>query len=161
MMAEADLAVIESVEPDDPRDRCPKCGGGSVARAKVKPGTFKGYGPLIAVCKSCKALWEAIDHDLIWDPDDPLCAFSDPCDNCAFRPGSKEQRDKEEWAAIKRNVETSGGFYCHKGVPIEAGAKHGFAYPHAADGKPEFKKLRYCRGWLNAWGAKMDKEPAA
>jgi hypothetical protein len=151
------MNIIERAVPRDARDRCPKCGGADVARAMVKPGKFGGYGPEIAACVACRALWEPLHHDLIWDPDDSLCAFKDPCDNCAFRPGSSEQRDKKEWASIKQNIEQSGGFYCHKGVPIEPGAKYGFAYPHDAEGKPERLKLRLCRGWLNAWGAKMDK----
>lgn len=149
--------MIECVEPSDPRDRCPKCSHAGVARAKVKKGRFGGYGPVIAVCQACKTLWEPVHHDLIKDPDDPLCSFSEPCDNCAFRPGSKEQRDPEEWATIKANIEASGGFFCHKGVPIEPNAKHGFAYPVGPDGKEVRGKMRYCRGWLNAWGARMDK----
>lgn len=151
------MNVLDSIQPTDARDLCPKCGGAKVTRAMLKPGTFNGYGPLIAVCVSCKALWEPVHHDLIWDPDDPLCAFKDPCNNCAFRPGSPEQRNRKEWASIKANIESSGGFYCHKGVPIEPGAKHGFAYPVGPDGKEVRNKMRLCRGYLNAWGSRIDK----
>lgn len=154
------MNIIEKVLAPDPRDRCPRCGHDKVARAEVKKGTFGGYGPVIAVCQACKCLWEPVHHDLIWDPDDPLCSFSQPCDNCAFRPGSTEQRDKATWEKVKENIRQSGGFYCHKGVPIEPGAEHGFAYPHDATGKPEFQKLRTCRGWLNAWSAHLQKAGA-
>lgn len=148
--------MFKRILPAEPRDRCPKCSAGDVTRAELHKGAFHGYGPVIAVCSRCRSLWEPVHHDLLWDPDDPLCAFSEPCDNCAFRPGSDELKDRKRWAEIKSSLQGTAGFYCHKGVPIEAGAEHGFAYPYT-DGKPVVQKMRLCRGWLNAWGANMEK----
>jgi prophage regulatory protein len=42
-------------------------------------------------CLSCSAIWEALPSLYV---EDPVCA--EPCDNCAFRPGSPEQRDTAE-----------------------------------------------------------------
>lgn len=131
-------------------------------RFQVNPIRFHGYGPDLACCRKCRALWEPIHHDLLWDPDDPLCSFSSPCSNCAFRKGSPEQTDAERWSQIKESLEYATGFYCHKGVPIEAGAEHGFAYPERlatmeCEGVKKTvrvgdkSKLRLCRGWLNAF----------
>jgi hypothetical protein len=147
----------------DRRDRCPKCGSADVVRGdatEFMEATGHSYGPEIAVCGACKALWEPIHHDLIFDHDDPVSSFTEPCSNCAFRPGSNEQRDRETWSKIKDNVAEGAGFYCHKGVPIEAGAEHGFAYPTKKKGGAtvyDTSKLRVCRGWLNAWSAFLDK----
>ena len=139
--------------------RCPKCASTKVA---VDPAlTAGGYGPGLAVCANCKALWEPFKDDDIWDDDDHLCSFKEPCDNCAFRKGSPEQADRVEWAGIMESVKEHGGFFCHKGVPIETGAEHGFAYPSrevmvtvdGVTGKtsvPDRSKLRSCRGYLNA-----------
>ena len=144
---------------------CPTCQRADVISATVPPelaAIAKGYGPTLALCKACRIMWEPIDEALLWDPDDPLCSFSEPCDNCAFRPGSPEQADKEKWRAmldqLKAGMTRGGAFYCHKGVPIEAESEHGVAYPPDESGKPITKELRVCRGFLNAWGAWMDKE---
>lgn len=139
--------------------RCPQCASTKVAfQADL---VFKGYGPGLACCANCKAIWEPFDDAAIWDDSDHLCAFREPCNNCAFRKGSPERADPVEWAGIMDNVREIDGFFCHKGVPISAGAKHGFAYPHkmasvtlegvtSSVEVPDRKKLRYCRGWLNA-----------
>lgn len=138
---------------------CPKCGSRKVAHDPKL--TFKGHGPGIATCINCKAIWEPFDPAQIWDPSDPHCSFKEPCNNCAFRPGSPEQADTEKWKHLLDQLKCGGSFYCHKGVPIEPDAEHGFAYPSKTislnvDGKPieknvgDVKKLRLCRGYLNA-----------
>lgn len=129
---------------------CPKCGCRKVAFHPFM--TFEGYGPGLACClnTACKAIWEPFDPELIWDPDDPFCSFREPCNNCAFRPGSNEQQDREKWLELIGNLKKGGQFYCHKGVPIEADAEHGFAYPTLKDGTPDRRRLRLCRGYLNA-----------
>ena len=104
----------------------------------------KGFGPDMASCPNCKTLWEPFDPDEIWDRDDPVCSFRQPCNNCAFRPGSDEQADREKWITLIDSLRQGAGFYCHKGVPIEPGAEYGFAYPK------ERKNLRLCRGYLSA-----------
>lgn len=127
--------------------KCPKCGSGKVAYDPEL--RHAGYGPGIAVCQNCKVLWEPFAPEQIWDTSDPLCSFKDPCNNCAFRPGSSEQKDRAEWKRMIASLKKGGGFYCHKGVPITSEAEHGFAYPR--EGK-DASKLRPCRGYLNALG---------
>ena len=123
-------------------EQCPKCG---CRKVRLVPGlTFKGFGPGLALCSNCAAIWEPFDPSDIWDRDDPVCSFREPCNNCAFRPGSNEHEDRERWLEIVRGLKGGAQFYCHKGVPIEAGAEHGFSYPK------ERTKLRLCRGYLKA-----------
>lgn len=143
-------------------EKCPACGSRAVAfDANL---TTAGYGPGLAVCRRCKAIWEAFDPAQIWDKSDPHCSFREPCNNCAFRPGSPEQADIEAWKMLLDKLKCGGSFYCHKGVPIEANAEHWFAYPHRVasvdlDGVkittniPIRTALRLCRGYLNAWPA--------
>lgn len=122
--------------------QCPKCASRAVFVAADME--FEGYGPGIATCKNCKAIWEPFDPAQIWDTTDPVCSFKEACNNCAFRPGSNEQADREKWIAMLQSLRQGASFYCHKGVPIEPGAEHGFAYPKNRE------KLRICRGYLNA-----------
>lgn len=142
---------------------CPKCAS---RRAAFDPYLkVQGYGPGIAICLNCDALWEPFDPEQIWDRSDPHCSFKEPCNNCAFRPGSPEQADPAKWRALVDQLKCGAQFYCHKGVPIEADAAHGFAYPerkivvHLGDESafetavPDRKKLRLCRGYLNALAA--------
>jgi hypothetical protein len=53
----------------------------------------KFYGRQIAICTNCRTAWEPVDRALVWDPSDPFGSFNEPCDDCAFRPGSPEQAD--------------------------------------------------------------------
>jgi hypothetical protein len=136
-------------------EQCPKCGCRKVGFDPAL--SFKGYGPGIAACTNCSAIWEPFRPEHIWDKDEPLCAFKEPCDNCAFRPGSTEQEDREKWIGLLDSLRMGGRFYCHKGVPIESGAEHGFACPYKevmVEGRaisiPDTSKLRLCRGFLNA-----------
>lgn len=124
-------------------EQCPKCGCQKVFVAAGM--TFRGYGPDIANCQNCGAIWEPFDPEQIWDTDDPVCSFKEPCNNCAFRPGSNEQQDREKWKDLIGGLRQGGSFYCHKGVPIEPDTEHGFAYPDH-----DRTKLRLCRGYLNA-----------
>lgn len=139
---------------------CPKC-----ASSKLTYGPnlkLRGYGPGLAVCRNCETMWEPFEPEQIWDATDPHCSFKEPCNNCAFRPGSPEQADPEKWKTLIDQLKCGASFYCHKGVPIEAGAEHGFAYPTRTvaldvEGVPrtekqmsDIKKLRLCRGYLNA-----------
>lgn len=138
-------------------EKCPKCGSRKVAwepDAKIA-----GYGPGLATCANCKTIWEPFAREQIWDTSDPYCSFKEPCNNCAFRPGSNEQEDRAEWIRLIGALKNGAQFYCHKGVPIDA--KNGFAYPTkrsrhdivgpcAEHDTPDIKKLRLCRGYLNA-----------
>lgn len=134
---------------------CPKCRSGRVVVHDTTDLTdVKFYGRRIATCADCRTAWEPIDDALIWDRSDPCASLSEPCENCAFRPGSPEQADTEKWKEMIASLRAGAAFYCHKGVPIEPGSEHGFAYP------TDRRKLRLCRGYLTAlgkwWG---DAEP--
>jgi hypothetical protein len=140
-------------------EQCPKCGNRKVA---FDPALrHEGYGPGIAFCSNCKTLWEPFRPDEIWDKDDAYCSLKEPCNNCAFRPGSSEQADREKWINMLQSLRLGGAFYCHKGVPITSDAEHGFAYPKRivtldVAGETITKeientsKMRLCRGFLNA-----------
>ena len=131
-------------------DCCPTCKSPRV-RIHGDHGV-KFYGREIAICANCRTAWEPIDGALIWDPSDPCASFSEPCDNCAFRPGSPEQNDSAKWKELIAQLRAGGAFHCHKGVPLDPEGEDGFDYP-----KDRPEKLRLCRGYLNAlgkwWGA--------
>ncbi len=142
--------------------QCPKCGSRKVA---FEPSLqFQSYGPGLATCRNCKTIWEPFQPEHVWDRDDPYSSFHDPCNNCAFRPGSPEQHDTEKWKSLLDSLKCGAHFYCHKGVPIEPDAEHGFAYPqrtivtkfagqHIETKTSDRTKLRFCRGFLNASAA--------
>lgn len=118
-----------------------------------------------ATCLHCKAVWEPFHEVYVRDP---VCA--EPCDNCAFRPGSPEQADPERWrlliASLKpeQSYTEAGRFYCHKGVPIDMTKGPGnFLFPRKTvtmDGEPvcqpdgtvltteDVSKMRTCSGYL-------------
>lgn len=127
--------------------RCPKCSSTRTTAVFMPRTNF--YATNIVKCVNCKALWEPINEEQLWDEDDDLCSFKEPCDNCAFRPGAPEQQDKKRWRELVDGLKSGAMFYCHKGVPINPQAKDGFDYPYR-DGKPVRNKLRLCRGFLNA-----------
>lgn len=138
-------------------DQCPKCA--SRAAIDVDAPSPKGfYARAIRVCRNCQTLWEPFDPADTIDATERLSSFTEPCNNCAFRPGSPEQGDKDEWKKTIAALKAGGQFFCHKGVPIDIGNANGFAYPE--DGKNP-RKMRLCRGYLNMWGAMMLKELAA
>jgi hypothetical protein len=144
--------------------RCPKCGSRRVKELTLPPTGF--YAEKLEACANCKAFWEPFDPAQLLDTDAPTTSsFKEPCDNCAFRPGSPEQKDAAKWKELMASLKANGRFYCHKGVPIVPGSKHGFAYPEKAVSKElcpgtmfeDVKKLRMCRGWLMMWGERADK----
>ena len=131
---------------------CPKGKSGRVVVHDTTDLTdVKLYGRRIATCTDCRTAWEPIDESLIWDRSDPCASLSEPCENCVFRPGSPEQADTAKWKEMIASLRAGAAFHCHKGVPIEPGSEHGFAYP------TDRRKLRLCRGYLTAlgkwWGA--------
>lgn len=137
------------------RARCPVCLGTRVVCEAFDAGEF--YGKELAGCADCDIAWEPIEEADIWDRSDRYCGGSQPCDNCAFRPGSNEQQDREKWRELIGSLKAGAQFYCHKGVPLAPGSEHGFAYPS------DHRKLRLCRGYLNAlgqwWALKKDETP--
>jgi len=58
------------------------------------------------------------------------------CGKCAFRTGSQERTDPEEWMAMTRNLcrNDKAIFLCHEGIP---------GHKEKVDGEP----LRVCRGF--------------
>ena len=134
-------------------DQCPKCA--SRKHGDVSQDVTGFYAVTIRVCANCGTPWEPFDPADLLDVDEQLSSFIEPCNNCAFRPGSPEQQDKKRWAELMAELDAGGSFYCHKGVPMTPGVGNGFAYPE--DGKNR-KKLRLCRGYLKTLRAKMDKQ---
>jgi hypothetical protein len=156
-------------------DECPACRSRKIGYGMFEDQHFDRveYG----VCTDCEAVWEAFPAMMV---EDPVCA--EPCDNCAFRPGSPEQEDKEGWKALIASLDprpsdygmTSGGrFYCHKGVPIDMVKGPGnFLFPKrqlAPDIAPgattqDTSRMRVCSGFLRmfwAKAAKAEKEAAS
>lgn len=138
-------------------DQCPKCA--SRATIDVDAPSPKGfYSREVRVCRNCQTIWEPFDPADTIDPAERLASFHEPCNNCAFRPGSPEQDDKEEWKKTIAALKAGGQFFCHKGVPIDIKNANGFAYPE--DGKNP-RMMRLCRGYLNMWGANIAKVMAS
>lgn len=134
-------------------DQCPRCGSRrwlDCSAAGVPPPT-DFYAANTRACINCHTLWEPFDPADLLDPKrEPLGAFHHPCNNCAFRKGSPEQRDPEAFARMRAKLGWLGAsFYCHKGVPLDPGGEDGFAYPKDASGELIVKKARLCRGYLN------------
>lgn len=164
-------------------DRCPACRSRRIvmmARSEF-PSHFEIDCDLQA-CLDCRACWEAFPASCVRDP---VCA--EPCDNCAFRPGSPEQTDPEKWKALIESLKPdqsyghfTGRFFCHKGVPIDMTKGPGnFLFPQKPllmDGEPVRKadgsivttedpaKMRTCSGFLRmvwARAAKAERKPNA
>jgi hypothetical protein len=141
--------------------QCPKCGSRKVGRAPFPTeqcGSF--YSRTLEFCRNpaCKAAWEPFDPADLLDAGVFTSSFKEPCENCAFRPGSVEQQNVEEWKKTMAALKLGGSFNCHKGVPLDPAGENGFAYPHDRNGQLVGKKLRLCRGWLMMWGQQMDKK---
>lgn len=127
-------------------DQCPRCA--SRRWNDVEQDVTGFYARDLRVCGNCGTAWEPFDPaDLVDPKHEPLGAFREPCGNCAFRKGSPEQADKIAWGETMAKLEAGGSFYCHKGVPVTPASDNGFDYPE--DGK-NTRKLRLCRGYLNA-----------
>lgn len=125
-------------------DQCPRCGSRRWATV-VAPSDF--YSDELQVCSNCKTIWEPFDPADVPDPKyEPLGAFKQPCGNCAFRKGSPEQQSGRLDKIRPKNWQ-GPFFFCHKGVPIDPEHPDGFAYP---GGGKDGRKLRLCRGYLNA-----------
>ena len=134
-------------------DQCPRCASRKWAEGEQEITGF--YARKLRVCANCATAWEPFEEAAIFDPGDRNAAFSAPCDNCAFRPGSPEQRDKERWRELMESLKGGASFFCHKGVPLDVKHEHGdsgFAYP---DQGRDHRKLRLCRGYLNTLGKRL------
>lgn len=145
-------------------DQCPKCA--SRRWGDADQDITKFYATTLRVCANCGTAWEPFEEADLLDAGMRYSSFKEPCNNCAFRPGSNEQQNIEDWKELMAKLKCGGFFYCHKGVPIDLHHKSptdsGFAYPTkpvsvTVDGQviskdvPDPSKLRMCRGFLRAW----------
>jgi transcription elongation factor Elf1 len=126
-------------------DQCPKCGSRKTADINQTVTNF--YAEILRVCGNCGAAWEPFDPADLLDTDLANSSFVKPCGNCAFRKGSNEQRDSEDWQAKLLLLYMGGRFYCHKGTAITPNNGHGFDYPEI---DKIAQKGRLCRGYLNS-----------
>lgn len=123
-------------------DQCPKCGSRRWSDVDQQVTDF--YSAKLRVCGNCATAWEPFNQSDLLDDDDRYSSFKHPCDNCAFRKGSPEQRDKEGWESKMISMSFGNSFHCHKGVPVSPDSEIGFDYP------ADRNKLRLCRGYLNS-----------
>lgn len=162
--ADVECSAFESPWPGSAK-KCPKCHGQRVGLMDLPSLSTANYAREVAVCGDCGIAWEPIDESLLWDRADPVCSLSEPCSNCAFRPGSHEQADKVGWKLLLASLRDGASFYCHKGVALDPMGEHGFAYPEKAitaeiDGVKvettvsDRSQLRLCRGYLNTLGSR-------
>jgi hypothetical protein len=180
---DARLEAMAMGRPVPRPERCPACGSkciGYVARGTVPEFVKGGRSTDVeyAVCGACSAAWEPFPALYV---EDPVCA--EPCDNCAFRPGSPEQADPERWKALLETLKpqgdalSQGRFYCHKHIPIDVKAGPGnFLFPQRpltmdseivrkSDGEPvmvlDQSRMRTCSGYLRMLWAQLAKQEAA
>ena len=138
-------------------DECPRCGSHRTVTFLLRPaGAELDHGQprregdeLRRGCKLCATLWEPFVPDDLIIADDPMSPFVRPCDNCAFRQGSHERADPQEWQQLLASVRSGAAtFYCHKGVPISRDPKHSHEHPVLPDGKHDTRNMRACAGYL-------------
>ncbi|MDE2342740.1 MAG: hypothetical protein KGL63_05005 [Betaproteobacteria bacterium] len=165
-----------------PEPKRPACASRKVRRltADEMPSRLnKAFACELEICLDCRAVWEAFPAEGYIE--DPVCA--EPCDNCAFRPGSPEQRDPEKWKSLIASLKPdetgmfTGRFYCHKGVPIDLSEGPGnFLYPQKpvmVDGEPllnpttgepemtwDTARFRTCSGFLRMFWQRLAKQEA-
>jgi hypothetical protein len=137
-------------------DQCPRCASRKSQDFDACGQAF--YAATLRRCANCKTVWEPVDPAQIWDMTVRACSFREPCGNCAFRPGSHEQRDAGSWKTMIEQLKAGGRFYCHKGVPINPNSEDGFDYPADAAGNKIEGRMRICRGWLNMIAQHWRKE---
>lgn len=100
-------------KPYRPPRVCPKCKSISIERTTLPPSGLSHRETDYDLCRECGTVWEA--YPLNWCED---VVGAEPCDNCAFRPGSPEQNDPEGWRKLIEMLRAGGEFRCHKGAPI-------------------------------------------
>ena len=124
-------------------DECPACGS-----AKTFILHARGMESH-AACRECGSMWEPFDPAALCIADDPMSMFKQPCDNCAFRPGSVERSDPEEWKKLRAELRDGiTSFWCHKGVPLSNEPDQSHDQPRLADGTPDIANMRECAGWV-------------
>jgi len=140
---------------------CPRCGSRAVDRFTLPPDATRFYAGELEGCRNCKTVWEPFEAEQLAKTGDRFPAFTEPCNNCAFRPGSPEQQDGEKWRDLMGTLKRGGSFYCHKGVPLSPGEGHGFAYPTKPGSTTvDPNRMRLCRGFLSMVGNIWSKDAA-
>lgn len=135
-----------SAKPYRPPRVCPNCKSIGIER-KTLPG-INGLMTDYDMCRECATVWEA--YPINWCED---VVGAEPCDNCAFRPGSPEQSDPAAWKELVAKLRSGNEFKCHKGAPIEG----------LDAGKPEFDEQwirdrgRLCAGFMHMVWAMREK----
>lgn len=99
-----------------PSGICPMCEKDDMSRVAALPAIgLSDIKTLYGICARCRCMWEA--KPVGWTDD--VCDGAEPCDNCAFRPGSPEIQNREGWAALLDSLRAGHEFKCHKGCPID------------------------------------------
>ncbi len=106
-------AAFGEAVPHRPPRVCPKCKSIRIERTTLPATGLSVRETLYDLCRDCATVWEAYPDD--WCED---VVGAEPCDNCAFRPGSPEQDDPEGWKHLVEILRSGGEFRCHKGAPI-------------------------------------------
>jgi hypothetical protein len=128
-----------SATPHRPPRVCPKCKSIRIERTTLPPTALSHQPTAYDLCRDCACVWEAYPDD--WC-EDVVGAAS--CDNCAFRSGSPEQQNPDEWRALVAELRAGREFRCHKGAPIL----------NLIEGKVEFdaawvqRRGRKCAGFM-------------
>ncbi len=149
---------------DETIRQCPLCSSTNIVELRA---CEVDHVP-ISGCGDCLAVWESLPTGEDYRTDGELMAFREPCDNCAFRPGSPESEDKAKWRELLAKLKAGGRFFCHKAVPFhtekmwtvkdEADTVKSFDYPKREDGKEDPEQMRLCRGYLNVWSKWIEQE---
>src|SRR5579863_1467699 len=101
-----------SYVPDErPLEACPACGSGRIA-------CVLGLKDRLDFCMQCQKVWEPLPAGEPYTVDGEQLPFKIPCNNCAFRGGSTERKDKDGWKDLQQMLSFGGQFYCHKAVPF-------------------------------------------
>lgn len=145
---------------------CPACGSSNVMNFRAMQIRGESAEPT-GGCMDCMKAWPLIPAGEDYKRDGEVLAFREPCDDCAFRAGSPESKDKKAWKELLAKLKGGGSFYCHKGVPydLKDAAQTGtntYEFPKRPDGEYDQANMRLCRGFLNAWGrwnGAMGREP--
>lgn len=163
------LAALDAGTPWPRRRVCPRKDCRSTRVADISAGhelalqyaEFWGNRnpATLRVCRDCHAIWEPWPDDASEDCVERARTHG-PCDNCAYRKGSRELADPEERErllllarnAAEHGFEWGGMFCCHKGIPIRFNTGEGLSFDYEAAGRDP--RMQACTGFLLAlWAA--------
>lgn len=125
-------------------EQCPRCGGAMSLRVQLRNESAT------ACCWKCDTQWEPFDPADLAVPDSETSSFKEPCDNCAFRKGSPERADPDEWRRLMADIRAGAVFFCHKGVPVSKDPNQSHDHPKRPDGSYDTDRMRTCTGYIVA-----------